>query len=99
MNQRWQIDVELTCGYHVDVISIYINVELTLSVCWDALLKLFQYKYKLYAYNSVHCPNYTNVTLLMLQYLIIHEVLPIHCDKLSMNKMQIKTLQNRESKN
>ena len=44
MNQRWQIDVEsMWIGYHVDrrrdVISTYINVESTLSVCWERTLK------------------------------------------------------------
>ena len=44
MNQRWQIDVEsMWIGYHVDrrrdVISTYINVESTVSVCWERTLK------------------------------------------------------------
>ena len=44
MNQRWQIDAESTWISRRDVISTYINVESTLSVCW---VRLWAYNIKL----------------------------------------------------
>ena len=41
MNQRWQIDAESTWISRRDVISTYINVESTLSVCWVLPVYLF----------------------------------------------------------